>query len=280
MLGKLIKHEWKAVWKVPALLLGILMIIAAVAGLTFALPIWDSDWIGLPMSGIMLIMMFYVAMIGVSLGIVIYLAVRYFKNMFTDEGYLTHTLPVTSRQLLISKVMIMSVWELLSSIGVLFRMVVFGGVAVFSLASKEGDFASLVIEAMKGLGNLWDMPFFKDFQIFGVSTVFMELVSCFSGAMIIIASITMGQMIRKHRVLGSVGAYFAINAVIQGIFMVIMFPMTIKMALDNAFLYRFETSPFSFYTIMFTIMSVVYLAVGVGLYFLSEYLLHKQLELE
>ena len=77
MLGKLIKHEWKAVWKVPALLLGILMIIAAVAGLTFALPIWDSDWIGLPMSGIMLIMMFYVAMIGVSLGIVIYLAVRY-----------------------------------------------------------------------------------------------------------------------------------------------------------------------------------------------------------
>ena len=116
MLGKLIKHEWKAVWKVPALLLGILMIIAAVAGLTFALPIWDSDWIGLPMSGIMLIMMFYVAMIGVSLGIVIYLAVRYFKNMFTDEGYLTHTLPVTSRQLLISKVMIMSVWELLSSI--------------------------------------------------------------------------------------------------------------------------------------------------------------------
>ncbi len=280
MLGKLIKHEWKAVWKVPALLLGILMIIAAVAGLTFVLPIWDSDWIGLPMSGIMLIMMFYVAMIGASLGIVIYLAVRYFKNMFTDEGYLTHTLPVTSRQLLISKVIIMSVWELLSSIGVLFSMVVFGGVAVFSLASKEGDFALLVIEAMKELGNLWDMPFFKDFQIFGVITVFMALVSCFSEAMIIIASITMGQMIRKHRVLGSVGAYFAINAVIQGIFTVIMFPMMIKMTLDNAFLYRFETSPFSFYTIMFTIMSVVYLAVGVGLYFLSEYLIHKRLELE
>lgn len=280
MLGKLIKHEWKAVWKVPALLLGILMIIAAVAGLTFVLPIWDSDWIGLPMSGIMLIMMFYVAMIGASLGIVIYLAVRYFKNMFTDEGYLTHTLPVTSRQLLISKVIIMSVWELLSSIGVLFSLVVFGGVAVFSLASKEGDFALLVIEAMKELGNLWDMPFFKDFQIFGVITVFMALVSCFSEAMIIIASITMGQMIRKHRVLGSVGAYFAINAVIQGIFTVIMFPMMIKMTLDNAFLYRFETSPFSFYTIMFTIMSVVYLAVGVGLYFLSEYLVHKRLELE
>ncbi len=280
MLGKLMKHEWKAVWKVPTLLLGVLIIIAAVAGLTFALPIWDSDWIGLPMSGIMLFMLFYVAMIGVSIGIVIYLAVRYYKNMFTDEGYLTHTLPVTSRQLLISKVITVSVWELLASIGILFSLMVFGGVAVLSLASKEGDFALLLVEAMKELGNLWDMPFFKGFQVFGVSTVFMELVSCFSGAMTIIASITMGQMIRKHRILGSVGAYFAISAVVQGIFMVIMFPLMLKMVMDNEFLYRFEESPFSFYTIMFTIMSVVYLAVGVGLYFLSEYLIHRRLELE
>lgn len=280
MLGKLIKHEWQTIWKVPTLLIGVLMVTAVVAGLTFALPIWNSDWIGLPMSGIMLIMLFYVAMIGVSLGIVIYLAVRYYKNMFTDEGYLTHTLPVTSRQLLVSKVIVMSVWELIASIAILFSLAVFGIVTVVSLASKEGDFALRMMESIKELGSLWNMPFFKDFQIFGISTAFMELVSCFSGAMIIIASITMGQMIRKHRVLGSVGAYFAINAVIQGISMVFMFPMMIKMALDNDFMYRFEESPFSFYAIMFTIMSVIYLAVGVGLYFLSEYLIHRRLELE
>lgn len=280
MLGKLIKHEWKAVWKVPTLLIGILMIIAAIAGLTFSLPIWDSDWIGLPMSGIMLIMLFYVAMLGVGIGIAIYLAVRYYKSMFTDEGYLTHTLPVTARQILVSKVIVISVWELIGSIAVLVSLGVFGGVAVLSLASKEGEFATLVMEALKEVGQLWNMPFFKDFQLFGISTVGMELVSCFSGTMIIIASITMGQMIRKHRILGSVGAYFAISAVIQGIAMVIMFPITIKMITDNAFLYRFETSPFSFYTILWVIISIVYLAVGIGLYILSEYLLRRQLELE
>lgn len=280
MLGKLIKHEWKAVWKVPTLLIGILMIIAAIAGLTFSLPIWDSDWIGLPMSGIMLIMLFYVAMIGVGIGITIYLAVRYYKSMFTDEGYLTHTLPVTARQILVSKVIVISVWELIGSIAVFVSLGVFGGVAVLSLASKEGEFATLVMEALKEVGQLWNMPFFKDFQFFGISTVGMELVSCFSGTMIIIASITMGQMIRKHRILGSVGAYFAISAVIQGIAMVIMFPITIKMITDNAFLYRFETSPFSFYTILWVVISIVYLAVGIGLYILSEYLLRRQLELE
>ena len=280
MLGKLIKHEWRAVWKVPTLLIGILMIIAVVAGLAFSLPIWDSDWIGLPMSGIMLFMLFYVAIIGTGIGITIYLAVRYYKNMFTDEGYLTHTLPVTARQLLVSKAIVMSVWELIGSIAVLVSLVVFGGVTVLSLASREGEFAALVIDALKGVRQLWNIPFFKDFQIFGVSTVCMELVSCFSGTMIVIASITLGQMIRKHRILGSVGAYFAISTVIQVIAMVVMFPVMIKMVVDNAFLYRFETSPFSFYSILWAIISVVYLAVGAGLYVLSEYLLRRQLELE
>lgn len=280
MLGKLLKHDWKALWKVPTLLIGILMIIAVIAGLTFALPIWDSDWIGLPMSGIMLIMLFYVAMIGLSLGITIYMAVRFYKNMFTDEGYLTHTLPVTPRQLLVSKVIVMSAWSLIGGLAVVASLGVFGGVTVFSLASKEGEFAYLVMEAFKGLAEIREQPFFTDFTAFAASTVFMELVGCFSGVIIMIASITLGQMIRKHRVLGAIGAYFAINTVMQGVSMVVMVPMMIKMVTDNDFLRWFEVSPFSFYTVFFLLMSVIFLAVGIGLYFLSEYLLRRQLELE
>ena len=97
MLGKLLKHEWRAVWKVPVLLIGILMITAVIAGGTFALPIWNSEWVGLPLSGVMLIMTFYFAMIAVSIGIMIYFAVRFYKNVFTDEGYLTNTLPVSPK---------------------------------------------------------------------------------------------------------------------------------------------------------------------------------------
>ena len=107
MLGKLLKHEWRAVWKVPVLLYGVLLLTGLIAGLTFSMPIWGSDWVGLPMSGVMLILMFYFALIGVSVGITIYFAVRYYKSMFTDEGYLTHTLPVSARELLLNKVITM-----------------------------------------------------------------------------------------------------------------------------------------------------------------------------
>ena len=79
---------------------------------------------------------------------------------------------------------------------------------------------------------------------------------------------------------GSIGAYFAISTVIQGINMAIMFPLMMKMTIDNELLYSFEESPLALYTMFYTIVSVVYAAIAVGLYFLSEYLIRKKLELE
>lgn len=280
MLGKLLKHEWRAVFKVPTLLIGILMIIAVIAGLTFSLPIWDSEWVGLPLSGVMLILLFYVAMIAVGIGITIYFAVRYYKNMFTDEGYLTHTLPVTARQLLASKIITMSAWNLIGIAAVAVSLGVFGSVAVLSLSAKEGSLAADILEGIKQLRTVWDNPFFSGFKAFAASAICMVLVSAVSGTMMVIGAITLGQMVRKHRVLGSIGAYFAINAVIQGISMVIIFPIMLKMVMDEDFLINFERSPFAFYTTMYAVMTVVFLAASVGLYFLSEYLLRKKLELE
>ncbi len=280
MLGKLLKHEWKAVWRVPTLLIGILMIIAVISGLTFALPIWDSEWIGLPLSGMMLILLFYAAMIGVGIGITIYFAVRYYKNMFTDEGYLTHTLPVTSHQLLASKIITMSAWNLIGGIAVLVSLLVFGGVAVLFLGAKEGSFAVDVLDALEQLKAIWNTPLFHGFKSFCVSTLCMTLLSSVSNTMMIIGAITLGQMVRQHRVLGSVGAYFAINVLMQAISIVIMMPVMIKMVMDEEFLYNFERSPFDFYTALYAAMAVIFLIVSVGLYFLCEYLVRRQLELE
>ena len=118
MLGKLLKHEWKSIWKIPTILLGALMGLAVLAGFGFASPVWDSSLDGLGVLAVLTWMLFYLAVLGVSLGIMLYLAVRFYRSMFTDEGYLTHTLPATSRQLLLSKVLIMAAWIFLSMVGV------------------------------------------------------------------------------------------------------------------------------------------------------------------
>lgn len=277
MLGKLLKHEWKAVWKVPTLLLGILMLIGLIAGSTFSMPIWDSDWVGLPMSGVMLIVTFFFALSGVSIGITIYLGVRYYKSMFTDEGYLTHTLPVSARELLLNKVITMSAWSLIATAGVIVSLAIFGGVAVLALKPLNSEFARDVMRALAELPELFSDPALAGFQGFCASLLLMMLTSVFSGTMILIGAITLGQMVRKHRILGAIGAYFAINTVVQMVNTMVMMPMTFG-SMNN--IWWDMDSPFPIFTGFYTVMSLVFVAVAVGLYFLCEYLIKRQLELE
>lgn len=277
MLGKLLKHEWKAVWKVPTLLLGILMLIGLIAGSTFSMPIWDSDWVGLPMSGVMLIMMYFFALSGINIGITIYFGVRYYKSMFTDEGYLTHTLPVSARELLLNKVITMSAWSLITMAGIMVSLIIFGGVAFLALKPLNSEFARDVIRALAELGDAWDDPALRGFQGFCASLLLMMLTSAFSGTMMLVGAITLGQMVRKHRILGAIGAYFAINAVVQMVNTVVMMPLMFG-NMNN--IWWDMDSPFPVFTGFYTVMSLVFVAVAVGLYFLCEYLIKRQLELE
>ena len=281
MLGKLLKHEWKAVWKVPVLLIAVLMITAVLAGLTFALPVWDSEWVGLPLSGMMLILMFYFAMIATVLGITIYFAVRYYKNMFTDEGYLTHTLPVTARQLLLNKTITMSVWNLLAMIAVAASVFVFLVIMFLALAPKDGSFARDLVEAVKLWPEALNSPYMDGFESFCFGALFTVLVGAFSNTMMLIGAISLGQMVRKHRILGAVGAYFGFQIIIQILSSAVFIPLMIKMA-DSSYyqnIYELQT-PFPVLTPFYFMVAGASLVVGIGLYFMSEYLIRHKLELE
>ena len=63
MLGKLIKHELRSTWRIPALMIGVLMVISLVTGGTLALLLWSMEngrgWIGLPFSLVALVLLYY-----------------------------------------------------------------------------------------------------------------------------------------------------------------------------------------------------------------------------
>ena len=116
MLGKLIKHEFKATGKSFVLLFGA----------TLALTIFSKIGMNLPFDNFIWRIIIGVAAVGcvfcifagfiVAFVIMIY---RFYNNMLKDEGYLSHTLPVKSWQHLISKLVTDLVW-LLASIAVSF----------------------------------------------------------------------------------------------------------------------------------------------------------------
>lgn len=276
MLGKLFKEEWRNSRNIPFLFVAILLATSLLAGLTFAFPIWESEWVGLPLSAMMLILLYYFAMIVCTVGIMVYLAVRFYKSMYTDEGYLTHTLPTTARQTLLSKILTMSLWQLISVVAILASFIIFGTMVVVFLAPMEElNFADFWEE----LRQLAQNDFLRGWQGFVASVIAMMLIGCFSSTALLTGAISLGQMVRKHRILGAIGAYFAIQFAIQMITVVCLIPFYVKL-FNNPYESMQGVSIFAVYTPIYAVTAVVMLIVGIVMYFINENLVKKHLELE
>ena len=113
MLGKLIKHEFKETSKLM-LPLYLVLVVITILGRIVAQSIMisgnaDSSTI-MAIFNILSVFVYVVGLIVISIASYIYLIMRFYKNLFSNEGYLMHTLPVTSWQLLISKLVTAFIW--------------------------------------------------------------------------------------------------------------------------------------------------------------------------
>lgn len=196
MLGKLIKHEFKATGKSFVLLFGA----------TLALTIFSKIGMNLPFDNFIWRIIIGVAAVGcvfcifagfiVAFVIMIY---RFYNNMLKDEGYLSHTLPVKTWQHLISKLVTDLVW-LLASIAVSFLSLFIIYVMEHGSSMLEGfnTFLEVVNEYPRLIG-----------YIAGICVLLILLFLL--GMLEIFAALALGHMFSKHRIFASVAFYFVLN---------------------------------------------------------------------
>lgn len=106
MFRKLVKHEFIATRRlVPFIWLttAVLAVINLIAGQV------DISWL----AGASMVFLIILA-VGQVLITYVIIVTRYYKSLYSDEGYLTHTLPVKAGSLLGSKVLTSFVWLILS----------------------------------------------------------------------------------------------------------------------------------------------------------------------
>lgn len=117
MLGKLIKYEWKSIYKLCSILLGAMILTSLLGCIILRTPLVvelfrsssSIAYTEMQQTALVLMIMagavmYVLILMAVTYGILIYMGVHFYKSMYTDEGYLTHTLPVTGQQLLNSKI--------------------------------------------------------------------------------------------------------------------------------------------------------------------------------
>lgn len=143
----------------------------------------------------------------------IYLCIHFYKTMYSDQGYLTHTLPVKPITLFNVKLLTSLVWLTVSLL--LFLLSVF---CLFIGATRGEVFRPEVGERIIYLIKHEFLTLFG--MTFGQFVLFMivsALFSCLSYLLMIFASISIGQLFTAHKVVGSIAAGIAIYFIQQTI---------------------------------------------------------------
>ena len=106
MFGKLVKHEFRATARIIPFAFMVTIFLALLHIISSRLNIGIASKLSLVLMIIMCI--------GQVMITFVLLIWRYYKNLYANEGYLTHTLPVQPSQLLWSKLLVGFVWSVLS----------------------------------------------------------------------------------------------------------------------------------------------------------------------
>lgn len=142
--------------------------------------------------------------------------IRFYRNMFTQEGYLTLTLPVTPMQHLFAKILTATLCILVSVIAV-------AGAGTIALSGEP------LTEVFKAITFLIR----ELFSIFGyhliplaIEGILLIILGIASSVLLIYACCAVGQLAKKNRILLAVGVYFGYYFVCQTIGTVIIVIMT------------------------------------------------------
>lgn len=277
MLGKLIKQEWLSAWKIPTVLIGAVFAAATIFGLFCASPVWDLvDWWGADVILSATILLFYGAIMCCAVGTSIYLAVRYYRSMYSNEGYLTHTLPVTSNQLLLSKMINFSIWELLSIICVMFNIMLF----VAFIALREVGYRSLFESfrvVLADMQSILSSEYTTGWELFMVLTIILILVGTVSKSLLYMGSVNIGQLWARHRVAGAILVYAGVTVAVQ---VVTQAAMIIFMTSADQLGMLQNDYVFSFLNQVLVVSLLMQVVIGAVMYVVSLLILKKKVNLE
>ena len=121
MLGKLLKYELKATARYFVPLLATFGGITLLFKLFMIMIGFGNDPLRMTFS-IFIVTIYVVAVIALFLMCFIISFYRFYKNFYTDEGYLSFTLPVSVNLQILSKLLISIFWVVISSVAFMFSI--------------------------------------------------------------------------------------------------------------------------------------------------------------
>ena len=206
MLGKLIKHEFRATGRLMAPLFGALLLLAVfVRATNQALQQVPTTRV-LYIISVLLAIVYVLALIGVMVFSTVLMIRRFHQNFLTDEGYLMFTLPVSVHSLLWSKLITAALFFLFTFAAELLALTI-----VIWQGGVSAELYNNFISSLRELGSYYTgSGIAAALEIFAMLFVSL-LVTC----LLFYAPMSIGYSFANHKGLLSVVFYFVIQAVLQ-----------------------------------------------------------------
>ncbi len=266
MLSKLLKYEIKATARAFLPLYVVLLAFAVIQKVISLLNAnnWDAPQI-------ISMALYMTIMVGIFVMTLVVMIQRLYKNLLSDEGYLMFTLPTKPWKHITSKLLVSMMWTAASGVVAIISIIIIACDEIF-----KGDFVQEVVGA---IGKFFEY-FGATSILFIVEILLAIIIGLASSVLIIYASIALGHLFNRHRVLASLGAFLVLNTVSQIIFTIVsIIPGTKFLPEHLSSTSDFHAMEASFHLIMW--YGIVFFAILAACYFIvTNYILSKRLNLE
>ena len=212
MLRKLLKYDFSSVWRVALTVTVAALVASLTLGASAALHemmlgktdnlskiIYTTSAVVIVISALTI----FIALFTIS----IFVFVRFYKNLFTDEGYLTFTLPASREAILASKTINAMLWFIYESI-LIIVCVFIGLTAYYAISGPTEPIPPPTEEIVYG-DVYWGIGYF-------ILAVVIILVAEYLSVTIIQLCITVASVtFKRARLIAGIGIYYLINTVLQ-----------------------------------------------------------------
>ena len=280
MLGKLIKHEFRATGRLMAPLFGALLLLALVVRANdLVFQHVESYSAFLNILNTLLIIAYVLALLGVMVFSTVLMIKRFHQNFLTDEGYLMFTLPTSVHSLL---------WSKLITAALFFIVTFLAEALSVAIVVWRGGLAREMFTGFADLFRAMDSYYMANGLAFALEMLALLFVSLLVTCLLFYAPMSIGYSFANHKGLLSVVFYFVIQAVLQIFGVAVLagavndtaFHRLLTDAMDN--LGRIDTQATAMQAAHGTMLLALFteLFLGAILYFLTYFMLRKHRNLQ
>ena len=296
MFIKLFKYEFRHNAKIIAIMSAVALVVALVGGLAMnglmeVSSTMESmeprpETVMLMMFGMMsLVLVFYICIAVLAAYIFAVMLVnlwRFYKHKFTDEGYLTFTLPVKTRDIWFSSLLSNLLWLVIAYAVFFVGMMGMYAVGIIPIMREIGVLVGLkqllqMVSWQELVGDLWEV--FKSilsvpgYVPYILLTMLLSLLAPVYSTVLMMTCVTVGSvLVKRFKVLMSVGLYVGVTGLLSTLAYIGMVLPSFAMILLIDYLYWVMCAYMLFALGM-------YVVVIVGGCWLSLHLMKKKLNL-